>query len=71
MCMATAVSNTLQHSMGCWLSMYMYVAHCPTGLEVPEQALDGIPLGFGIIVEDKPFMSSKLHAYFTYPIVTE
>ena len=23
-------------------------------LEVPEQALGGIPLGFGIVVEDKP-----------------
>ena len=29
-------------------------------LEVPEQALDGIPLGFGLAVDDKPKLSCRL-----------
>ena len=35
---------------------------CLYRLEVSEQALDGIPLGFGIVVEDKP---SELSCTFT------
>ena len=29
-------------------------------LGVPEQALGGIPLGFGIVVEDKPFVEYQV-----------
>ena len=36
------------------------------GLGVPEQALGGIPLGFGIIVEDKPSELSQ-EVYYSNP----
>ena len=32
-------------------------------LGVPEQALGGIPLGFGIVVEDKPSELMNFHVY--------
>ena len=35
------------------------------GLEVPEQAMGGIPLGFVIVVTDKP---SELSCIITYTV---
>ena len=61
-----SASNS-SHVHSCWITLHSVMFH---RLGVPEQALGGIPLGFGIVVKDKlSCLINNLHSMTVFTAV--